>query len=235
MVDTEINWVNFTGRVDVIHPLFDVTIYATNGRIDRTSPKSKAFPAGSFLKTVKDWYTRHKDLSWRFEYPEGPVKYAGLGRAHRIGRDKWSEGPWLEEPDFRVWSSNELPCVISRNGVGAWAGYVGVSRGHKYYQVGYDEIKDVRAHGGLTYSGVTNGLIRRAYNAIYAKPSSRLWWLGFDCAHSFNTVPHKLMADLKNDVESYVTYDQAIGLTEDLAEQLANSAKKGVVWLCPSV
>lgn len=53
-------------------------------------------------------------------------------------------------------------------------GYVGIPQGHPLYGVHYNDIQ-ASIHGGLTYSDEE-------------WPDNSKWWVGFDCAHSGDTV-----------------------------------------------
>lgn len=93
------------------------------------------------------------------------------------------EGPWHSEPDhleFR--SGGGLPCLIHRNHLGAWCGYVGVPPGHPWHGRDRNELPDPypEAHGGLTYSGRCRGEI---CHVPEPGESDDVWWLGFDCNH----------------------------------------------------
>ena len=62
---------------------------------------------------------------WRFRFQEHDVP----------------KGPWDDEPDKVQWvdPTTGLDCLMHRNHMGAWCGYVGVPEGHKFYGVGYSE------------------------------------------------------------------------------------------------
>lgn len=102
------------------------------------------------------------------------------GKAMYLGREL-PAGPWHDEPDhvdFR--SPDGLPCILHRNGLGAWCGYVGVPPGHPWHGQPYDAVScDV--HGGLTYSGRCQGPL---CHVPQPGESDDVWWLGFDCLHS---------------------------------------------------
>ena len=53
-------------------------------------------------------------------------------------------------------------------------GYVGVTKGHPWYEVDYDEI-GVSIHGGLTYAD--------HWNCETQKITPNIWWIGFDTSH----------------------------------------------------
>ena len=97
-------------------------------------------------------------------------------------------GPWNDEPDKMQWKdpATGLPCLIVRNQMGALCGYVGVSKGNRYYQKDYANLDDVNVHGGLTYSGKGTPQVRCE---LEDDDDHRLWWLGFDTAHAGDLVP----------------------------------------------
>ncbi len=96
-----------------------------------------------------------------------------------IPKSDWGDGPWQSEPDHLEWRFRELPCVIHRNVIGAWCGYVAVPKGHPWHGKDADALP-AEAHGGLTYAGT------RSPGRAAPKDS---WWLGFDCGHWDDYVP----------------------------------------------
>jgi len=102
-------------------------------------------------------------------------------------RSNWNCGPWDKEPQSKmVWydEATGLPCMMHRNGSGAWCGYVGVAKGSKYF--GLDNMSvgsDV--HGGLTYSASCTGSL--CHTPKEGEP--KRWWLGFDCNHTGDRAP----------------------------------------------
>lgn len=107
-------------------------------------------------------------------------------------KEKWGPGPWLEEPDKVQWIDRRsgLDCLIVRNRLGAWCGYVGVPEGHPYHGLGYDGV-EVEVHGGLTFAGACQ--VGAEDHGICHIPEpgrpDNVWWLGFDCAHFMDLVP----------------------------------------------
>lgn len=87
----------------------------------------------------------------------------------------------IGEEDNYNWTDNKtgLKCHMKRNARGAWCGYVGLPKTHKFFEMSYQELGEsdiwLSVHGGLTYSGW-----------ITASP---YWWLGFDCAHMDDLMP----------------------------------------------
>lgn len=156
-----------------------------------------------------------------------------------IDRSRWPKGPWDGEPDKVQWidEATGLDCLIVRNGSGNLCGYVGVPEGHPFFLVGYSDCPppvkcDVEAlwcehspghvtnvHGGLTYSNLCAGHICHVPEA--GRPD-RVWWLGFDTAHSGDVTPgypESLRALFANGTYKDVPYVKAE--CARLAEQLA--------------
>ena len=107
-------------------------------------------------------------------------------------RTRWSSGEWDNEPDKIQWQDpiTKFPCLIVRNGEGAWCGYVGVPQGHPAYGVDYNDV-DADVHCGLTYSNKCQG--RPKEESVCHIPgvgeTDDVWWLGFDCMHGWDNYP----------------------------------------------
>jgi hypothetical protein len=95
------------------------------------------------------------------------------------------EGPWQGEPDEHEWRAFGLPCLMRRNGLGAWCGYVAVPRTHPWFERHYAEVP-AEVHGGLTYSAVCTGAVCHVPRP--GEPED-VWWLGFDCSHYVDLSP----------------------------------------------
>lgn len=113
--------------------------------------------------------------------------------------EKWPSGAWDGEPDKVQWPDAEtgLPCIAVRNDHGGhWCGYVGVTEGHPSFQKNYNDV-EADAHGGLTYSDFCEPLGDEHGAGICHIPGpgepDRVWWLGFDCAHSGDYGPRDAM------------------------------------------
>lgn len=146
------------------------------------------------------------------------------GRALFLGREL-PPGPWHDEPDhvdFR--SPSGLPCILHRNGLGSWCGYVGVPPGHPWHGKNYDDVPcDV--HGGLTYAERCQGPL---CHVPQPGESDDVWWLGFDCNH----IGDRSLSDLYWGIErpdlfshrdgEYRTVDYVRIETISLAEQAAS-------------
>jgi hypothetical protein len=67
--------------------------------------------------------------------------------------------------------------TVIRNTRGYRCGYVRVPVGHPWHGQDYDDV-NAECHGGLTFS--------QADEPCTAPGPDDAWWLGFDCAHSFD-------------------------------------------------
>lgn len=109
-----------------------------------------------------------------------------------IDKSDWPRGPWDDEPDKMQWMDKKtgLPCLIVRGPHGSWCGYVGVPKAHPAFEKGYDDV-DASAHGGLTFAdrcspgAEDHGIC----HVVEEGEDDKVWWLGFDCAHSGDFVP----------------------------------------------
>lgn len=73
----------------------------------------------------------------------------------RVDKSAWPRrGPWDREPDKIQWKDEvtSLPCLIVRNSSGALCGYVGVPNTHPLHGKDFDDVQDLKVHGGLTFS-----------------------------------------------------------------------------------
>lgn len=86
---------------------------------------------------------------------------------------------WLNEPNEMDWDDplTGYPCMLRRNNVGAWCGYVGLSKGHPWFGVGYGDLDPYpTVHGGVTF-------------ADHWSTDDPRWWIGFDCCHYTDIAP----------------------------------------------
>lgn len=106
-----------------------------------------------------------------------------------VDRTGWPPGPWDDEPDRIEWIDDATgqPCLMKRNGAGAWCGYTAVNPDHPYHGINYIELpEDIDVHGTLTYSGFCHGEICHVPQP--GEPDD-VFWYGFDCNHSFDAAP----------------------------------------------
>ena len=85
-------------------------------------------------------------------YPEPPTDQ----ESYRHRRSLWPAGPWhLEQFDKVHWidPATDMDCLMVRNAMGAWCGYVAVTEGHPAFGKSYNDVDPhPRVHGGLTFS-----------------------------------------------------------------------------------
>jgi len=106
-----------------------------------------------------------------------------------MDRKKWGKGPWDDEDhDKTQWmdSATNLPCLMVRGPLGSWCGYVGISKGHPYFEMGYNE-PPVDVHGGLTFAGHCTSHI---CHKVEEGEDDDVWWFGFDTAHHMDMMPY---------------------------------------------
>ena len=71
-------------------------------------------------------------------HPEPPED----GEMAKYWRPHWPAGPWEKEPfDYVWWQQDGYDCLLTRNRMGAWCGYVGVGPEHPWFQVGYSSCR----------------------------------------------------------------------------------------------
>lgn len=146
-------------------------------------------------------------------------------------RKDWGKGAWEKEPDKLQFMDEKtgLPCLLVRNRVGAWCGYVGVSAGHPLYHQHYDHklAQEIGVHGGLTFADFCAPDEKEHGICHIVEPGEddRVWWLGFDCSHAGDLNP-RMRAQLKGlglpeiPGEKYRTLEYAEKEVRRLAAQL---------------
>lgn len=130
-----------------------------------------------------------------------------------IDRSRWPSGEWDTEGDRESFVCAGLDCIVLRNRLGAWCGYVGVPRGHALYEKGEDKL-DVRVHGGLTWAHESDPPYRYPIDGR----EEPLWWFGFDCAHLGDDMPALRETHYES---SYKNVAYVRNETERLAVQIA--------------
>jgi len=123
-----------------------------------------------------------------------------------VDKSTWGPGPWQDEPDKVHWidQKTDLDCLMVRSQHGGnWCGYVAVTEGHPLFGVGYSETyklvpfdedggNPLGVHGGLTYADFcmeTDDESRFVCHVPQPGRPDRVWWFGFDCAHSHDRSP----------------------------------------------
>jgi hypothetical protein len=126
---------------------------------------------------------------------------------------QWVHGPWMSEPDRARWTTpSGLEGLVLRNSyLGTLCGYVGLPNEHRFWGAHSDnpELRDVQAHGGLTFSG------RRVFRD--GEDPGTLWYLGFDCGHSGDLIP---FGAFRGAYGTYRSFVWVCGDVDRLADQL---------------
>ena len=155
------------------------------------------------------------------------------GQASYAGR-VLPPGPRHDEPDFVEFAHAGFPCVLNRNNMGAWCGYVGVPSGHPWHSVDYDGI-DAAVHGGVTWSEMHVPGLPADTTWEVDGVHEVLWWVGFDCIHAGDVSLSDLhMEDIglirpHPDRGAYRTMQYARGAVESLAMQAADRRSPEVI------
>ncbi len=147
-------------------------------------------------------------------------QWALFDRAH------WPAGPWDQEPfDKRQWvdATTGLWCLLHRNTLGAFCGYVGVPKAHPQWGCHYDTVA-VDVHGGLTYSDLEHRHRDAALPAHWGlhfvrtpdDDPSLLWLLGFDTGHGDDVSPYDMLSAGLPPPERPASDDPAVQLTHRL-------------------
>lgn len=148
-----------------------------------------------------------------------------------LDKSAWGRGEWDAEPDKVQWTdaATGLPCLIHRAlTTGALCGYVGVAKGHPLYEKEYGYL-DLEVHGGLSFSDFcAENHDEETGQGICHVPSpgepDKVWWIGFDCSHSFDYSPLMPGLDWKKE-GVYRNLEYAKNECANLAAQIAERAK----------
>ena len=165
-----------------------------------------------------------------------------------VSRDGWARGPWDAEDDRYEWrTAAGLPGLVVRGPSGALCGYVGVEPGHVAHSRSWDSadnyaknedgspdyakpdetnpVRGLEVHGGITYAEHCAGRI--CHVPAPGEPE-HLWWIGFDCDHSFDVSPGndtfwvtRGLAPIRFGLSSYRDVAYVRAEVESLAAQLA--------------
>lgn len=150
-------------------------------------------------------------------------------------RSGWDAGPWDGEPDRETFAEEctGIACVLLRNKLGAWCGYVEVPPGHPWHGVDFaaakaapEGIPEPDVHGGATFSSPFRG-DWMCVGELEQRSADGSSWIGFDCSHGGDVVPgllafkRRMWGDQGNDFETYKTIDYAREETKKLARQVA--------------
>lgn len=93
----------------------------------------------------------------------------------------------MTEKDVRVlektWQHHGINCVVVAHPMGHRCGYVMLSKCHKWRGRTFDSLPDAGVHGGITFSRIDS------FGGIAG------WWIGFDCAHTWDLKDTSIMSE----------------------------------------
>lgn len=101
---------------------------------------------------------------------KGNVVVSREEKIQLFGEVEGIEPEWLDEPDHYEWEYLGLKCLLIRNCVGGWCGYVYAPL---YLVQGLDQ-NSLDVHGRVSFDEESEGGLRL---------------LGFDCCHAYDLVP----------------------------------------------
>ena len=157
----------------------------------------------------------------------------------KCDRSDWPAGEWDGEPDKVQWKDEAtgLDCLANRQSSGGhWCGYVGLPPGHRFHGKDYDDVKFdneddpyPNVHGGLTFSeecDEADAPCRGICHVAAPGEPEKLWWLGFDCAHSGDLSPGhiKHYGSMKFGMDGYERY-RALNYVKNECKKLAAQLK----------
>lgn len=104
-----------------------------------------------------------------------------------LDKSTWPVGPWITEPDHVYWidADTSYRCVMRRNIIGAWCGFVGLPPPHTLYMIPYtdDVYTYVDVHGKVAFTAFNDD------ESILFVPPMRTWWVGFDAMQDDDLCP----------------------------------------------
>jgi hypothetical protein len=117
-------------------------------------------------------------------------------RRTTIDKSEWNLGPWKDEPDYLAWVDDETGyrCLLKRNIIGAWCGFVGVPPRHPLYMTPPNDtaFQFVDVHGNVTFGGFMDE------EGGAFSPPERTWWIGFDAMHDGDYCPNAHAVNAKD-------------------------------------
>jgi hypothetical protein len=160
--------------------------------------------------------------------------------SHVADRSDWApEGPWTSEPDKELWmTAAGLPGAVVRHRTGGHlCGYVAVPSGHAAYAM---TVGDILGHDGdrppaeriaRTPRGVSFAAAGSDPLDMSESLEAGWWWIGFDCAHSFDLDPRRAPGNPIGYTAprraEYATWEEVRGLVEEFAEWLGRGMGMG--------
>jgi hypothetical protein len=115
-----------------------------------------------------------------------------------------SEGPWNTEMDYLAWidSITFYPCLMKRNFLGAWTGYVGLDEKHNLYgiDISGEEFRYIEIALPLQYT------LYLDEDARAFSPPKKFWFVGIGCMGESDLVPNSQPKPKKDKERISLTY-----------------------------
>lgn len=146
-----------------------------------------------------------------------------------IDKSRFSDGPWIKEPDAVSWTNYGLPCLIKRiEHSGHLCGYVGVFKQHPLYKKEQNELENfeqISVHGGVSLCGFNekNDALHFRVDGVYEEFDKflKVWWIGFDCFHWYDYAPMYSLKSIKiEEISEYRDIEYVKTQVNNLAKQL---------------
>ena len=138
-------------------------------------------------------------------------------------------GVWMDEPSKIAWQDEAtgLDCIIRREWSDCLGGYVGMDERHPLFGYGCRALNnafDIQVHGGLTYSRACDEAgpedRRVCHIGEPGQSHSEMWWVGFECDHSYDRRP-RLPSDHPTEIHgAYRDINYVYRQTTQLAAQI---------------
>jgi len=129
------------------------------------------------------------------------------------------EKPWLNEPDIENFVYQGYECLLKRNMLGCWLGYVHIPASSVWAQQQNFMLLDV--HGGITYANLL-------------PDQEDIFVLGFDCAHLGDIMPYAAeqgFFDPHASTSTYKTIDYARDALKHMVDQIHDFKKSTAMRL----
>ena len=114
---------------------------------------------------------------------------------------------------YKEYFMNNTHCILKRNSLGCWCGYVALSKNHQDYNVIVDDLYHYSVHGGINYFGdvATDNINMKGYK-----------WLGFDCGHYNDVSPTNILKDFDDGYAVYRDLEYVENELDSLSLQVYN-------------
>lgn len=114
-------------------------------------------------------------------------------RHYKMPNKHLPKGIWQQEPDKVVWIDEvtKLDCMLLRNDLGSWCGYVGVPESHPYFGLSCSRV-EFAFEREINFSDSCQAGASEDEKFVChcrAHGHGETWWFGFHCADSHDYNP----------------------------------------------